>query len=68
MLEEYVYQLYSHKKPKEEFPTYSLRFTARTIGEFKNQLFALHYASDARRMNLTERDLEIVHSDRIMED
>ena len=69
-LEDYCYLLREKCVPAESLERQTVRFLGRTIGEFKNQIFDLHYIQTglASEKNINVTDLEIIHGGEILED
>ena len=69
-LEDFSYILREKCVPAESLEKHTARFLGRTIGEFKQQLFELHYVqtSIASEKNIQLTDLEIIHNGEILGD
>lgn len=62
MLEEYYYVIKQQARDHNHFPV-SIRFTGRTVAEFKNEIFTVEGALN-QQPNITYRDLELIYNDR----
>ena len=69
-LEDYCYILREKCVPAETLEKHTARFLGRTIGEFKLQIFDLHYKQTglASDKNIQLCDLEIIHNGEILGD